>query len=85
MQLEQILLAAAILLFAFGSNVPLGYFRETTRKFSLAWFVLIHISIPFIIALRTMLGFNWHWIPLTLTAAVAGQMLGGRIHRNKQP
>ncbi|MCK4503110.1 MAG: hypothetical protein KAU22_08740 [Desulfuromonadales bacterium] len=77
------LLAVAIILFAFGSNVPLGYFRETTRKFSPAWFILIHISIPFIITLRTMLGFNWHWIPLTLIAAVAGQLIGSRIRRKK--
>jgi len=72
---------AILLLFSFGSNLPLGYLRETNRKFSLSWFVLIHVSIPFIIALRAMLGFSWQWIPFTLACAVAGQLLGGQIRR----
>ena len=81
MQLDTILPLAALLLFSFGVNVPLGYLRETSRKFSLHWFVLIHLSIPFIIALRSMFGFDWHVIPLTLFCAVAGQLAGSRIRR----
>ncbi|MCK5825813.1 MAG: hypothetical protein KAG93_02165 [Desulfuromusa sp.] len=81
MQPNQILLLVILLFFSFGSNLPLGYFRETSRKFSLRWFILIHVSIPFIIALRTVLGFSWYWIPLTLAGAVMGQVLGGRIRR----
>ncbi|MCK5912815.1 MAG: hypothetical protein KAG12_02985 [Desulfuromusa sp.] len=81
MSADQIIPLALILLFSFGSNLPLGYLRETSRKFSLRWFVLIHISIPFIIALRTMLGFSYYWIPFTLGCAVAGQLLGGQIRR----
>ena len=72
---------AILLFFSFGSNLPLGYLREASRKFSLRWFILIHISIPFIIALRTMLGFSWYWIPFTLACAVVGQLLGGQIRR----
>ncbi len=81
MQPDQILLLVILLFFSFGTNLPLGYFRETSRKFSLRWFILIHVSIPFIIALRTALGFSWYWIPLTLAGAVMGQLLGGRIRR----
>ncbi len=72
---------AALLIFAFGVNLPLGYLRETSRKFSLHWFVLVHLSIPFIIILRSMLGFNWPLIPLTIGCAVAGQLVGGHIRR----
>jgi len=80
-QSEQLLPLAAILFFAFGVNLPLGYLRETSRKFSLHWFILVHLSIPFIIALRIMFGFGWPLIPFTLGCAVGGQLLGGRIRR----
>lgn len=72
-----------LLLFAFSSNLLLGYWRETTRKYSLSWFVLIHLSIPFIVLLRSAFGFSWPWIPLTLACAVIGQLLGGRARRSK--
>ena len=78
---DQTMQFAALLLFSFGSNIPLGYFRENSRKFSPRWFVLIHASIPFIIILRIVFGFSWHWIPLTLGCAVAGQLIGGRARR----
>lgn len=71
----------ALLLFSFGANLPLGYIRETSRRFSLRWFVLIHFSIPFIIALRVLLGFGWKIIPLTLFCAIAGQIAGSRFRR----
>ncbi len=73
----------ALLIFALGSNLPLGYLRENCQKFSLRWFVLIHLSIPFIIMLRLLLGFNWTVIPFTLACAVAGQVAGSRIRRRQ--
>lgn len=78
---NQFLPLASLLGFSFGVNLPLGYLRETSRKFSLRWFVLIHLSIPFIIVLRLFLGFGWQIIPFTLACAVAGQLVGGRIRR----
>jgi len=81
---DQILLLATLLFFSFGSNLPLGYFRENSRKFSPRWFILVHASIPFIVVMRITFGFNWYWIPFTLGCAVAGQLLGGRIRRRAQ-
>ena len=78
---DQILLLVILLVFAFGSNLFLGYLRATSRKYSLSWFVLIHLSIPFIIVLRTRFGFSWRWIPLTLFCAVMGQILGSRLRK----
>jgi len=78
---EQLLPLAGLLVFSFGVNLPLGYLRETSSKFSLRWFVLIHLSIPFIIVLRLLLGFSWQLIPFTLACAVGGQVIGGRIRR----
>ncbi|WP_303722364.1 hypothetical protein [Malonomonas rubra] len=85
MHTVRILPLAALLFFSFGTNLPLGYLRETSRKFSLHWFVLVHLSIPFIIALRIMFGFGWHVIPFTLACAVAGQVIGSRIRRRTLP
>ncbi|PLX87967.1 MAG: hypothetical protein C0618_05360 [Desulfuromonas sp.] len=76
---------ALLLAFAFTVNLPLGYMRETSRKFSLRWFVLIHISIPFIVMLRITQDFSWQIIPLTLGCAVAGQIFGGKIRRKRLP
>jgi hypothetical protein len=80
---DRVLQLTGLLFFALGSNLPLGYLRETSRKFSLRWFVLIHISIPFIIALRLALDFGWSVIPLTLAFAVIGQILGSRMRRRQ--
>jgi phosphatidylserine synthase len=72
-----------ILGFALLSNIPLGYLREGARRFSLRWFVFIHLSIPFIIALRVVNGVSWRVIPLTLALALTGQWLGGRARRRR--
>ncbi len=74
-----------LLCFAFFANLPLGYLRESTRKYSLRWFVYIHISIPFILAMRIGYEFGWEAVPVTLVCAVAGQLLGGNINRRRKP
>ena len=84
MPFDELLPLATLLFFAFGSNLPLGYLRETSRKYSLRWFILIHLSIPFIVVLRAMLDFSWRWIPVTLACAIAGQLLGGELSRRAQ-
>lgn len=78
---SQALSLAGLLLFALLVNLPLGYLREASRKYSLRWFVLIHLSIPFIVAFRLAEGFTWQVIPFTIAFAVAGQFLGGYLKR----
>ena len=75
---------AALLGVAFFGNLPLGYLREGCQKFSVRWFVYIHLSIPFIIALRIIEGFGLRVIPFTIGCAVAGQLIGGRVRRRKR-
>lgn len=72
---------AGLLLFAILINLPLGFLREASPRYSLRWFVYIHLSIPFILLLRLREGFGWKVIPLTIACAVFGQILGGRIRR----
>jgi hypothetical protein len=68
---------------ALAMNLPLGYVRQGTRKFSFKWFLYIHISIPFIILLRIEMGISYWYIPLSLGSAVLGQIIGGRYRRRR--
>jgi hypothetical protein len=80
---SQLLNLVILLFIAFGMNVPLGYLREGQRKFSVRWFVYIHLSIPIIIAARLTFGFGWGVVPLTLGCAVVGQLVGGQLNRRR--
>ena len=73
-----------IILLAIAINVPLGYLRQNCRKFSLAWYLYVHISIPVIIYLRIKGGFSWRFIPLTLLGAFAGQYIGGWLNKRRK-
>lgn len=68
-------------LVALAVNIPLGYLREGSRKYSAAWFAYIHLSIPLIAFLRIRRHLSPWFIPLFLLCAVAGQWIGGRIRR----
>ncbi len=81
--MHSLLTLAALILCGLIVNVPLGYLRQSYEKFSFGWYFYVHISIPLIIYLRVKSGFSWHFIPLTLAAAVGGQVIGGRLKRRK--
>lgn len=74
---HNILAATGLAVFSFLCNLPLGRWRVSVRKFSTSWFLAVHLSIPLIIFLRTKMGLSAWFIPLTLGAAVAGQLVGG--------
>ena len=68
-----------VALVAFLVNLPLGHLRAGVRKFSPAWFLYVHLSIPLIILLRLSLGLGYAFIPIFIAMAVGGQIVGGRI------
>ncbi len=68
---------------AFVANIPLGFIRENTQKFSLKWLFWIHASIPFIIYLRITLKTCVWFIPLSIFLVVAGQIAGGFYRRKR--
>lgn len=70
-----------ISLVSFLINIPLGFFRQNSLKFSFKWFFWIHASIPFIIYLRTALGTSKLFIPVCIVLAILGQILGARWRR----
>ena len=65
-------------LICFAVNIPLGVWREHTKKFSWQWILAIHASIPLIIALRIGLKLHPLAIPINIAAAVLGQLVGAR-------
>lgn len=81
--MQTILQVALLMVLAAVINVPLGYQRQASEKFSFAWYFYVHISIPFIIYLRIKSGFGWQFIPFTLAGAVTGQIIGGRLYRKR--
>ena len=74
----------SMLAFAILCNIPLGYLRMGSPKYSLRWFVYIHLSVPFIIGLRITNNISWQVIPFSIGLAVAGQMIGSRLYRRRR-
>jgi len=70
-----------IALTAFIVNIPLGYLREGSPKFSFKWIFWIHASIPLIIYLRISMGISSWFISVSIFLAVLGQIIGGRQRR----
>jgi len=62
-------------------NIPLGYIRENTPKFSLMWLFWIHASIPLIIYMRISMGTSKLFIPVSIFLAIVGQVWGSRWRR----
>jgi hypothetical protein len=71
-------------LLAFGLNVPLGMWRVTTVKFSIRWFVAIHLAVPLIYFIRISTDLPSWVAPILIAAAVLGQLVGGFL-RNGRP
>lgn len=64
---------------SFMLNLPMGFLRQKTSKFSVAWWVCIHAPIPIIIMGRLFAGLGVIYIPIFILAAVIGQIWGGRL------
>lgn len=71
----------------FVLNLPFGYWRAFTRKFSLAWFLSIHAPIPAVVGLRLAFGLGFHWTSyaVMVPAFFLGQFVGSRYGRSRRP
>ena len=85
MNIEINITLISLLAFSILSNIPLGYLRQGSPKYSVRWFVFIHLSVPFIIGLRISNNISWQLIPFSIALAVVGQMIGSRIYRRSHP
>jgi hypothetical protein len=61
-------------------NIPFGWWRSRSRKFSWQWVLAIHLPVPIIIALRIYsgLGFQLITFPVMIAAFFLGQFAGGK-------
>ncbi|MBT8381026.1 MAG: hypothetical protein KJO59_01565 [Ignavibacteria bacterium] len=75
-----------ISILVFILNLPFGYWRINVKKFSLQWFMAIHLPIPFIILFRLLseAGFELVSFPFSITAYFLGQLIGAGIFKYKK-
>jgi hypothetical protein len=71
----------AIGLLGMALNVPLGVWREHTKKFSPQWFLAVHATIPFIAMLRKAVVMPKYAVAFTIGSAVLGQAIGARAEK----
>lgn len=73
------LFIVAILVFII--NIPFGYWRANVQRFSVQWFLAIHIPVPFIIGLRMLsgIGFAWYTYVFLVGSFFLGQKFGSLV------
>lgn len=76
---SKILLIAALFSLTVVINLPFGYLRRKAKRFSLKWFLYIHIPIPVIFLARVLSHLDFRYIPIFVFAAIIGQLWGGRM------
>lgn len=74
-------LYAIIMLFVFTLliNLPFGYARARSKRYSFRWFLYIHVPIPIIFIARTISHIELRYIPVFAIAAIMGQIIGGKL------
>ncbi len=74
-----LLLVAAVV---FLLNIPFGYWRANTKKFSFKWFLAVHLPVPIIITIRILSGLGWHLktFPVMVGTFFLGQLVGGYVN-----
>ena len=70
-----------VALLVFLLNLPFGYWRASSKKFSRQWFLAVHLPVPLVIALRIYSGLGWKPIsfPVLVGAFFLGQFVGGKV------
>ena len=61
------------------ANIPCGMWRKNTKKFSPAWFLAVHATIPFVAMLRKAVLMPPWAILLTVGGAIGGQHVGEKL------
>ncbi|KAG9452872.1 hypothetical protein H6P81_005776 [Aristolochia fimbriata] len=72
-----------IAMLGMAANVPLGIWREHTKKFSPSWFVAVHAAVPFIAMLRKSVLMPKTAMAFTVAASILGQVIGSRAERHR--
>ncbi len=80
MAIDELMMVESMLI-VFLLNLPFGYLRSNTSKFSRQWMMAVHVPVPFVFLLRIISGLNWTVIPLLVLSDVAGQIAGGKLRK----
>lgn len=70
-----------VALLVFLLNLPFGYWRASSKKFSRQWMLAVHLPVPLVIALRIYSGLGWKLLsfPVLVGAFFLGQFVGGKV------
>lgn len=70
-------------LLTFFLNIPFGYLRKFTNKFTFCWFLSIHAPVPFVIWIRGSFGIDltWSLVPVLFGSFFLGQFTGRYLNR----
>jgi len=77
------MLVGVLAAFTLLLNLPFGFLRSKSDRYSLRWFLYIHLPIPFVYLLRRLLMSDMSAIPWLFAAAVVGQVWGGKLRTPK--
>ena len=70
-----------VALLVFLLNLPFGYWRASTKKFSWRWFLAALLPVPLAVGLGIFSGMGWKLMsfPVLVVAFVLGQFVGGKV------
>lgn len=74
-------------LITFIINIPLGFWREGVKKFSVNWFIAVHAAVPIVITLRISAEIEWRVLTIAFLVFCyfLGQFSGARLKRRLRP
>ena len=64
-------------------NIPFGFWRRGTRRFTLPWFLAVHLPVPVVVGLRVFSSLGWRFttFPVLIASFFFGQFFGGKLHQ----
>jgi hypothetical protein len=70
------IIAFSVIIFIF--NIPFGYWRAATKRFSFKWYLAVHLPVPAVILLRVYgdVGWSWQSYAILIIAYFLGQSTG---------
>lgn len=72
-----------LLLAVLAINIPFGFWRAGVKRFSLPWFLAVHVPVIIGIGLRVLSKVGWSLaaFPALIGCFFLGQFLGGRLRK----
>ncbi|HEX8282389.1 MAG TPA: hypothetical protein VF588_03500 [Pyrinomonadaceae bacterium] len=70
-----------VALLVFLLDLPFGYWRASSKKFSRQWMLAVHVPVALVVALGIYSGMGWKLIsfPVLVGAYFLGQFVGGKV------